>query len=380
MKKKAEQLLVVSFIGTLFLLSLLFFLLPHERFSELENRYLQRVPKLTVENVLSAKFAEEAESYVTDHFPFRNQWLWLKSVSEQARLQQENNGIYKGKDEYLFEKFLQPDEQKLQEYIKVVNGFAGRYPSVDMTFMLAPTSVGLYPERLPLLAPSYSQEKVNEFVGNQLDKEITYLDGFDFLSSHTSESIYYRTDHHWTTYGAYLAYAAYAKEKGWQPLTQSDFVIQTVSNSFLGSYHTRSQFSGLTPDTIEAYLPREQTATEVFIADTNETLTSMYDESFLDKKDQYSYFLGGVHALMTITSDIEPQHIEQEKLLVIKDSYAHSVIPFLTNHIPEIHVIDIRYYNGSIAEYMADNGLEDVLFIFNTSTFVEETSLLKLNN
>lgn len=380
MKKKAEQLLVASFVGTLFLLSMLFFLLPHERFSELENRYLQRVPKLTMDNVLSAKYAEEAESYVTDHFPFRNEWLWIKSASERARLQQENNGIYKGRDGYLLEKFSQPDEQTLQEYIEAVNVFAGNHPEVDMTLLLAPTSVGMYSERLPWLAPSYPQEKVNEFVGSQLDVGITYLDGFDFLRPHASESIYYRTDHHWTTYGAYLAYAAYAKEKGWQPLSQSDFVIQTVSDSFLGSYHTRSQFHGVPPDMIEVYLPRAPAATEMFIADTNETWTSMYDESFLKKKDQYSYFLGGVHALMTITTDLAPQQVEQEKLLIIKDSYAHNVIPFLTSHIPEIHVIDIRYYNGSIAEYMSDNGLEDVLYIFNTSTFVEEASLVKLNS
>ena len=125
MKKKAEQLLVIAFVGTLFGLSLLFFVLPHERFSELENRYLQRLPKLTLDNVLSSTYAEEAERYVTDHFPFRNQWISVKSVSEQVRLQQENNGIYKGKDGYLFEKFVQPDYEKLEKYIGAVNGFAG---------------------------------------------------------------------------------------------------------------------------------------------------------------------------------------------------------------------------------------------------------------
>jgi len=378
LKNKAERLLVISFVGTLFVLSLLFFVLPHERFSELENRYLQRAPKLTLENVLSSNYATEAESYVTDHFPFRNQWLSVKSVSEQIRLQQENNGIYKGKDGYLFEKFLQPNYEKLETYIEAVNDFADNHPNVDTTFLLAPTSVGLYPERLPWLAPFYSQQKVNDFVGNHLEKKVTYLDGFHFLRPYASESIYYRTDHHWTTYGAYLAYVAYAKEKGWQPLSQDEFLIKQVSNSFLGSYHTRSQFHGLVPDTIEAFFPREPVATEVFIVDTNETWTTMYDESFLTKKDQYAYFLGGVHALMTITSDIDAQHIEQDKLLIIKDSYAHNVIPFLTNHIPEIYVIDIRYYNGSISDYMSDNGIKDVLYIFNTSTFVEETSLLKL--
>lgn len=380
MKRNTEKLFVILFVGTLFLFSSLFFLLPHQQFSELENRYLQRLPKLTLDNVLTSNFTEQAESYVTDHFPFRNIWLSVKSVGEQARLQQENNGIYKGQDEYLFEKFIQPDYERLQGYIEAVNLFAKNHPSMDMTLMLAPTSVGLYPERLPWLAPSYPQEKVNDFVGNHLAQRVTYLDGFDFLRPHASESIYYRTDHHWTTYGAYVAYVAYAEEKGWMPLSQHDFYIQQVSHTFLGSYHTRSQFHGLTPDTIDMYRPQKQAATEIFIADSNETLTTMYDESFLKKKDQYAYFLGGVHALMTLTTDLDVGQIEQDKLLIIKDSYAHNVIPFLTNHIPEIHVIDIRYYNGSIAEYMADNGLEDVLYIFNTATFVEEASLLKLNN
>ena len=379
MKKKADKLLIIFFIVSLFLFSFLFFLLPHQRFSELENRYLQKLPDLTLENILSSSYATEVESYVTDHFPFRNKWLEVKSISEQARLQKENNGIYKGKNGYLFEKFQKPDDQKLQGYLASVNEFAARHSDVEVTFLLAPTSVGIYPEYLPWLAPSYSQEKVNEFVGDHLLKGLTYLNGFDFLAPHKAAPIYYRTDHHWTTYGAYLAYVTYAREMGWQPLSKSEFFIQTVSDSFLGSYHTRSQFQGLSPDTIEAYFPRKATETEMFIADTNQTWTSLYDESFLKKKDQYSYFLGGVHALTKITTDLATPDIEQEKLLIIKDSYAHNFIPFLTCQVPEIHVVDIRYYNGSIEEYMNENGIEDVLFLFNTSTFLEEESILKLN-
>lgn len=379
-KQKAERLLVFGFVGILFLITLLFFVLPHPRFSELENRYLQSAPRLTWDNLMSKKYAEDAESFITDHFPFRDKWLWIKSASEQSRLQQENNEIYKGKDGYLFEKFLEPDYTKVLRYIESVNQFSSDHPEVNMTFMLAPTSVGLYPGRLPAFAPSYSQKKVHQFVGNHMQNKLTFINGFDFLSSHASESIYYRTDHHWTTYGAYLAYVAYAEEKGWHPLAQKDFSIQTVSNSFLGSYHTRGQFNRLSPDTIEVYIPHNNPTTEVYVADTNKTLTSMYVTSYLTKKDKYAYFLGGVHALMTLTTELEPQQIAQEKLLVLKDSYAHSLIPFLTNHVPEIHVIDIRYYNGSISEYMSMNGIADVLFLFNTSTLVEETAFMKLNN
>ncbi|MFJ5790021.1 DHHW family protein [Lysinibacillus sp. NPDC093197] len=379
MKQNAERLLVFGFVGTMLFFALLFFILPHQRFSELENRYLQGAPRLTWDDVLSKKYAEEVERFVTDHFPFRDKWLWLKSATEKGRLQQENNDIYQGKDGYLFDKFTEPDNTKVQQDINAVKQFAYKHPKVNMTFLLAPTSIGLYPERLPWLAPTYPQKKVNQLIEGQLHNDLTFINGFDFLEPHATETIYYRTDHHWTTYGAYLAYVAYAKQMGWEPLSQSDFLIKNVSNSFLGSYHTRSQFTNVTPDQIQAYIPRKQVKTEMYIADSNQTFTTMYDTSFLKKKDQYSYFLGGVHALMKLTTKLDPQQIEQQKLLVIKDSYAHNVIPFLTNHIPEIHVIDLRYYNGNITQYMNENGIEDVLLLFNTTTFVEDTAISKIN-
>ena len=362
--KNTDRILVIGFVGVLFLFAFFFFVFPKERFSNLENRYLQASPHLTWDNLISKKYAEETEKFLTDHFPFRDKWLFIKSAAEQSRLQQENNGIYNGRDGYLFEKFVEPDYLKLQQYIDSVNKFATSHPAVDMTFMLAPTSVGLYPDRLPWLAPSYSQQKVNEYIGEHM-KGLTFMNGFEFIGPHAPESIYYRTDHHWTTYGAYLAYVAYAKEKNWDYLLKKDFLIQTVSNSFLGSYHTRGRFVGLSPDDIQVYIPRVSSPTTTYIADTNETMTTMYDKSYLAKKDQYSYFLGGVHALMTLTTKL--------------DSYAHSVIPFLTKHVPDIHVIDIRYYNGSIDEYLSKNNIKDVLFLFNTSTLVEDPSLLKLN-
>lgn len=379
MKFNGERILVFGFVVSMFFIAFFFLIFPKQRFSELENRYLQHVPQLTWDHVLSNKFAEEAELFITDHFPFREKWIWIKSASEKLRLQQENNGIYFGKDGYLFGKFEEPDSTKVLQNIESVNQFVYNTPNVNIAFMLAPTSVGLYPERLPWLAPSYPQREVHQFIRQHLDKELAFIDGFDFLTTHAAQSIYYRTDHHWTTYGAYLAYAAYAKQKEWQALSQDEFHIQTVSNSFLGSHHTKGQFIGVTPDTIEEYIPKEASKTSVYIADRDQTLSSMYDNSFLAKKDQYSYFLGGVHALMKLTTELSPQRMEQEKLLVIKDSFAHSVIPFLTQHVAEIHVIDLRFYNGSIDQYLVENGIKDVLFLFNTDTIANDTSFLKLN-
>ncbi|MBD3921970.1 hypothetical protein H8B09_24625 [Paenibacillus sp. PR3] len=378
--QRSDRILVGGFVSALLAAAVLFLALPMQTFSETENRVLQRPPELSWSHIWNKQFSLEAEGFVTDHFPMRTSWVQLKSEMEQLRLQQENNGIYKGKGGYLFEKFEQPDDAKAKEYAEVVQRWAAMHPEAGMTFMLAPTSIGMYPERLPWLASADSQRDVNAFVKEQLKGKLTFLNGFDFLSDATdgNRPIYYRTDHHWTTYGAYLAYSAYSKQMGWEPLPESAFNIETVTRSFLGSYHTRSQFSGVKPDSIEVYTPKKPLHTTVSVADDRSTSESLYDTSFLSKKDKYSYFLGGVHALMTIKTELPAADVQLDKLLVIKDSYAHSMLPFLTSHVQELHVIDMRYYNGNISQYMKDNGIQQVLFLFNTATFLESSELLKL--
>lgn len=377
MKKYTEHVFVFGFIATLFVFSLLFFIFPQPRFSELENRYLQASPEFSWESIISKKFTEETETFITDHFPFRAEWIAVKSTMERLRLQQENNGVYQGKDGYLFEKVVEPNLKNFDQSIDSINRFAVEHEDIAFTFMLVPTSVGLYAERLPWLAPTYDQKNIHRYMKTMIDERILFMDGFDMLEPYKSEPIYYRTDHHWTTYGAYIAYSSYAKKMGWEPLERADFQVETVSDSFLGSYHTRSQFSGVSPDKIQAFVLQPPNKTEIYIADSDETMMSMYDETFLQKKDQYSYFLGGVHALMEIRTEFDMENIDEEKILVIKDSFAHSFIPFLTNHVEEIHVIDLRYYNGNIDKYIENNNIKSVLLLFNTSTINDHPLSLK---
>lgn len=379
MNKTIDRLYVWGFLTLLGAMSLFFFSLPKEAFSEEENRSLQEAPKLTWDNVWSKRFADEAELYVTDHFPFRSNWIAAKSVMEQLRLQKENNGIYYGKDGYLFEKFGEPDYAELEEYTDAMKQFAANRPGAEIRFLLSPNSVSVYPEKLPWLATVYPQRQVHHYIEEKVRDQIGFLNGFDFLKPDDSgKDLFYRTDHHWTTYGAYLAYRAYAESMGWEPLAEDDFNIRTVTDSFLGSYHTRGQFGTVQPDSIQVYEPKQPVETEMYIADTDETRTRIYDDSFLEKKDKYAYFQGGVHALVTLKSRLAAGQADLEKLLIFKDSYAHSMVPFLTNHVQEIHMIDIRYYNGSISDYMEQNGIGNVLLLFNTSTFIEERGLLKL--
>ncbi|TYP69405.1 DHHW family protein [Paenibacillus methanolicus] len=375
---RADRLLVAGFLAALAVMPALYLILPGRTFSETENRPLQAWPELSWSKVKDKTFADEAEEYVTDHFPLRDRWVWAKSSLEQLRLQLENNGIYKGKDGYLFEKFAEPDWTKLDAQLAAVQAFARRHLESRLTFLLAPTSIGVYPDRLPWKAVSYPQTEVNRYIGDQLRDSLAFVDGFDVLAPAAEKPIYYRTDHHWTTYSAYLAYRASSERMGWTPRPETGFDVRDVSASFLGSFHTRGQFSGITPDTIQAYVPKHPVSVEVTVADTGDTSGSLYAPAYLKKKDQYSYFLGGVHALMTIKSDLAKQERKLDKLLVIKDSYAHSVIPFLAQDVAELHVVDMRYYNGSVDGYMKEHSITNVLMLYNTATFTGAADLLKL--
>jgi hypothetical protein len=394
--KWINRIYIGGFLALLAGMLLLFAFQPKTIFSELENRNLQGKPVLTWDRIRSQQYAKDAELYVTDHFPFRGDFIAAKSMLEQLRQQKENNGIFLGDDGYLFEKFEQPDYGELGDYVDAMGQFGANHPDAKLSFILAPNSIGMYPDRLPWLADAYPQKEVNAWIGERLGNAMTFLDGFEFLSGEggggerssdegdggkseiAERPLYYRTDHHWTSYGAYQAYRAYAESMGWEPLAETDFLIRKVTDSFLGSYHTKSQFGGVSPDSIEIYEPKQSVATKLYIADTDETRDGLYDESFLGKKDKYSFFQGGVHALVTVKSELSEADADLGKLLVVKDSYAHSLLPFLTNHVGEIHMIDVRYYNGNIGDYMEQNGIGEVLFLFNTSTFVEERNLLKL--
>lgn len=395
--KWTDRIYIGGFLMILAGMLLLFALQPKTIFSELENRSLQGKPVLTWDRIRSQQYAKDAELYVTDHFPFRNGFIAAKSMLEQLRQQKENNGIFLGNDGYLFEKFGPPDYEELGTYVDAMGQFGANHPDAKLSFILAPNSIVMYPDRLPWLADAYPQKEIHAWIGERLGGAMTFLDGFDFLSGDgggggeeiggernegisqsAQRPLYYRTDHHWTSYGAYQAYRTYAESMGWEPLAETEFHIRKVTNSFLGSYHTKSQFGGSAPDSIEIYEPKQPVATKMYIADTDETRDGLYDESFLGKKDKYSYFQGGVHALVAVKSELSEADADLGKLLIVKDSYAHSLLPFLTNHVGEIHMIDVRYYNGNIGDYMEQSGIDDVLFLFNTSTFVEERNLLKL--
>lgn len=219
-----NKLLIGIFLCFITCLCLLNGLSEDQRFSEQENRVLSQMPDMTVKSFLSVDFTNDFEEYLSDQFIWKEWWTRLKADAERAAFKQENNGVFFGKDQFLLERFEKPGEQ-LQNNIKSIDFFANKAESVTSYILLAPTSVEIYHEKLPLYAQSFSQKKTMEYVKNQLTDPLTFIDAYKTLMSQKDESIYFRTDHHWTMRGAYYAYVAAAKSMGITHYEMDDFFI-----------------------------------------------------------------------------------------------------------------------------------------------------------
>lgn len=343
--------------------------LPDSGFSELENRNLQQLPAFSAKAVFSGSFSKSFESYISDQFPARDGWVAVKSLAERAWGKQENNGIYIGAMDTLLERFEPPDEKRLQTNLNAVEQFA-QSCAAPVYFSLIPTSAEIWSDRLPRGAPSFDQNALLENIQNEI-KHAIYTDCYFSLWEHREEEIYYRTDHHWTTLGAYYVYKSQALKMGLPaaPLKAPE----TVSEDFYGTYFSTSGVRFIKPDTIEKYVPADTLTAERL--DSGEPEPGLvYNPAYLEKKDKYGYFLDGNQALVRLSGGVK----NGKKLLLIRDSYANCQAPFWTAQFEQVYLADLRYMKKSMLELVQKEGIDAVLVQYSTANFVKDTNLVFL--
>ncbi len=364
MKKSqwGQALLFLLFFGGLFLANLIS---PDRVFSPVENRTLASAPALTAESVFSGRFMSEFESYVTDQFVLRDDWTALKAYVERAAGKRENNDVYIAGDT-LIERFELADERQLAANLLAVDRFTAR-TDAPVYLMLIPTAAGVWRDRLPEGAPSCDQEAI--LVGLPERTRAEVVNAWGVLSVHADEAIYYRTDHHWTSLGACYGAAALLRAMGKEPASPDRWTPETVSDDFCGTLWSRSGARYIPPDTIKIYVPED--GIQVNSLEGGQWREGpLYAREKLRTKDQYAVFLGGNQPLAVIRTGREG-----EKLLLIRDSYADSEVPFLLDAFSEIHLIDLRYWRQDVAAYVRENGIDRVAVSYSLKNFAEDTNL-----
>ena len=378
MSKKYALFLTVLFCGFLGVMVTANALTPDREFSQVENRPLAQRPALSLQSLVSGDFMSDYETYVTDQFPGRDGWTAAKAYAEKLVGKQENNGVYFCADSTLISRFDAPDEKRVANNATYVAQFAEK-AGVPVTFGLIPTQAYVWADKLPQGAPNYDQRTVYADVASALPDTITLVDSlWTALPDHKDEGIFYRTDHHWTSLGAYYGYTAVMEALGLgdEVLPLSTYQKTTVSDEFYGTVFSSSGVRWVEPDEMDVYVPEEGITVTSRTYDASGKITEeprqLYDESFLEKKDKYSMFLGGQQALGIVKTG----NADKPKLLIIRDSYSDSLVPFLTPHFSEIHLIDPRYYKLSASQYIADNGIDQALVLYSVPNFVTDANLV----
>ena len=364
---------VIAICISIFILSFSILLIIQKKqlFSENENRYLEKFPTFSFEKIENGKYMQAFDNYLADHFPFRNSYMSIKTNIEKLLGKKDINGVYYAKKGYLIEKYETPTHTN--QIIDTLNTFQKTLNYTNMNLMLVPTSISVNQDLLPFETQNKQLDTLNTIYQNVHLNTISLI---DTLKEHNKTyPMYYKTDHHWTSYGAYYAYLEYCKENHIKPLDITDFELEEATNQFYGTLYSKVVDNTLKSDTIHLFLLKNSKYTVEYIA-TNKKTDTLYDREYLNQKDKYSVFLSNNHPLIVVTNENIKNN---QQLVVIKDSYANSLIPFLIEHYQKIHIIDPRYYKLSIPDYIKKENIQDVLFVYNMNTIDRDTGILSIN-
>ncbi|MCI9215210.1 MAG: hypothetical protein HFF75_08120 [Oscillospiraceae bacterium] len=338
---------------------LLHILLPDRTFSPVENRTLSKMPDFSWSALVDGSYTSKLEKYLEDQFPLRDGWMGLKNRYEYLLGKREFHGVYLCGDR-LIHKI--EDASRAEQNIAYLQKLT-ELTNIPVYLGLIPTAAEVYRDQLPAGAENFDQaaylEKVRESV-----PDAVWVDMEKWMDGASGVSLFYRTDHHWTSAGAWHGYAALMEAMGepFEPLGTPE----TVSDDFYGTLYSSSGVHWLAPDTIERYVSGEGVTVENFEkGDTH----GLYVDSFLGEKDKYASFLGGNTPLYIIRN---PEAASEEKLLVVRDSYSDAMAPFLSQYFAEIHLVDLRYYRTSVAEYARENGMDRIFVCYSVENFVKD--------
>lgn len=356
--------IITSFFCLLLAVSALAGLIvPDRYYSEREKRTLTQKPQFTIADFISGKFSDNLESYLTDQVPLRDGWVTMKTYMELAVGKRESNGVYICKDKYLMDKFTSYSKKQLTANAAALANLQKKLAAegISMSTILVPVAAQVLTDKLPSYAPVIDYDAILQVL---TDAGIDTTDVLSALMAHSSENIYYRTDHHWTSLGAYYAYCSW---RSIEPNTD-EWTQEVLCDNFRGTTWNKVPLPSIPSEEITAWY--KHASRRVSYNSGSYETDSIYERKYLDGSDQYATFLNSNQAQTVIEGSGK-----SGKLLLIKDSYGNTFAQFPVEDYAEVHVIDLRFFKGDVLEYAKENSITDTLVLYGTQNFVKDTNI-----
>jgi len=375
--KKAQIAIISLFLVFTLSLSVLFFALPKTKFSAAENRYLADAPTVSVDDFLSGQLTQELEGdkggYIPDYFPFRSFFVGVNSYWNLMTGATYSNNYYFSKDGYIIEKPYSIGG--LEKNLGVINRFAA---SFDEVMLMAVPSVGeMMSSKLPDIHFDYKDAEVFDYIYENKAENIKFIDIRESLGGCIvdGEQIYYKTDHHWTSLGAFVAYGYYCEQMGLE-YTPADEYTVTEYPGFYGSTYSGSGYFMNSSDTLELW-ESESSRDSMKVSITEGGAVSEYDSPFftdnLKEKDMYTVYLDGIQPTVVI----ENKNAKTDKtLLIVKDSFAQCAAPFFAETYQKVIMVDLRGNKTPVSTLAKEEGVDDVLILYGVSALSADSGEL----
>ena len=358
----------IIFFGLIVIADLILIFSHSRAFSENENRMLEQAPELTVSSLTSGKFMDKFESFISDQFFLRDNWIYAKLKTDRFLGKQKSNNVYLGKNGYLFEDTAVPVSEYVDRNIEAINSFVEAHPRIKTVMTIVPNATEIYKKYIPTGAPVRIQRNDILNTKGKLNENIKFVELLSTLASHKSEQLFYKSDHHWTSLGARYAFEDIANAMGIR-LT-STFKPMVVADNFSGTMAAGSGDFGVT-DKVEIYVADPEVEYYVEYSGDASKYSSIYNLEALNNKNKYEVFFGGNYPKITITT----LNYSGRNLLVLKDSYANCFIQFLLPYFDKIVIVDPRYYSDDLEADISSERITDLLILYNENTFVQDNSL-----
>ncbi len=362
--------LIVIFV----LITIVNILMPDRVYAGKEFRDLAQKPAISVQAVKDGTFMEDMETYLSDQFHGHNKLTNLRARVSLFLGIRESNGVYKGKKGYLLEEIKATDSEVLDPTITAMQEFEKDHPTVPMYVALVPNAATILGDKLPTNMRVRDQKKQFEEITSKLSSDYSVIDLTETMLAHRDEAVYYHTDDHWTSLGAYYAYDEIKEQMGLDEDLAIAYNAYPVSNNFAGSLSGLSGYERSYKDVISIYnAANEGSAIDVVVQrdGVEKDVASLYDMDKLKTANQYNLFLGGDYPKVSIRTTAS----SSDRLLIVKNSYANCLVPFLTSFYREIVMVDPDYYEENVNALMEKTKFSAVLFLYDGNSFVTNTTL-----
>lgn len=367
--------LLIILLIFLFGFTVLDVVLPDKKYSDLENRTLAQRPKLTMENLFNNEFSRKYEEYIDDQMLGRDVWIDVKSRAEFALGKIENNGIVYGQDGYMFEKYQTTNEMRLNKNVAYIKQFIEACDD-PVTFMIVPSSYMQNEDKLPYGLANLNQYQYINRIYDQLGK-VMNRQGVKTkcLSLEEQHLKYYKTDHHWTTLGAYKAYEVLMQQMNLPAAGVDDLApLERIEGEFYGTYFNKTKAFNAQPDEIVYYdLPVKK------MMINGKEAEGLYDFDKLNTRDKYGMFLHGNNGITEIESaKLLADAGKGKRILLIKDSFGNCFAPFLTFNFEQVSVVDLRSIGTKLSQYLEENEFDEVVILYNFMNLAQDANIAKI--